>query len=74
MVMILQGDSCAQSGGHPIRLQIIETLENGELCVSRIIEGWRPTGRNQPAVIAVEGQDLGCRREDSVVIGLKTPM
>ncbi|HPY77081.1 MAG TPA: metalloregulator ArsR/SmtB family transcription factor [Anaerohalosphaeraceae bacterium] len=61
---------------HPIRLQIIETLENGELCVSRIIEkvGARQAVISQQLSLLKDKDILDCRREGtSVIYRIKNP-
>jgi ArsR family transcriptional regulator len=61
---------------HPIRLQIIEALEKGELCVNKIIErvGVQQAVVSQQLSLLKDKDILDCRREGtSVFYRIKNP-
>lgn len=61
---------------HPIRLQIIDALEKGELCVNKIIErvGAQQAVVSQQLSLLKDKDILDCRREGtSVFYHIKNP-
>lgn len=55
--------------GHPVRLQIVDLLERGEMCVGDIVEalGVKQAITSQHLNMMRDKEVLGCRREGSKV-------